>query len=75
MLLYRMECTQRLDPSSDDEDQLDDEAFRQKVFGRFVIAGNGSDCEDQTFDVYGGENKIGRDPEQSNISIDTRVTV
>ena len=69
-----MECTQRLEPISDDEDQLDEDAFRRKVFGRFVVAGNGSDCEDQSFDVFGGENKIGRDPEQSNIAIDTRVT-
>ena len=64
-----------MDPSdSDDEDQLDEEAFRRKVFGRFVVAGNGDDCEDQTFEVFGGENKIGRDPDQSNIAIDNRVT-
>jgi hypothetical protein len=66
-----MECTQRLDFSDDDDEQLDDEAFRKRVYGRFLIAG--ADDGDKSFDIFGGENKIGRDADQSNIALDTRV--
>jgi hypothetical protein len=43
------------------------------VFGRFVFLGGDGDEETAAFDIVGGENRIGRDAEQSTIVLDTRV--
>ncbi len=69
-----MDYTQRLDIQSDDDDDVLSDSFKKKVFGKFVFL----KCDDEnrgetSFDIVGGENKIGRDAEQSSIVLDTRV--
>jgi hypothetical protein len=68
-----MDATQRLcDPSDDENDvTFNLEEFEKKVFGKFVFVQQGGD--EVSFDVVGGENRIGRDSEQSRIVLDNKV--
>ena len=73
-----MDATQRLCDPSDDENDItfNLEEFEKKVFGKFVFVKQGGDENDPevSFDVFGGENRIGRDSEQSRIVLDNKVS-
>jgi hypothetical protein len=73
-----MDATQRLCEPSDDENEttFNLEEFEKKVFGKFVFVKQGGDDNadpEISFDVFGGENRIGRDSEQSRIVLDNKV--
>ena len=70
-----MESTQYLHLPSDDDDEDMSNSFRKKVFGSFVFLKSGENMEEKSFEIFGGENKIGRDAEQSSIVLDTRVRI
>ena len=69
----RMECTQALNLSTDEDDDFDTEIFRKKVFGKLLVWEVSSE-EAKTYEIFGGKNKIGRDPAQSDITIDRKVS-
>ena len=69
-----MEATQRLyDDPSDDEEEEASASFGKKVFGKFVFLKSAENEKEEIFDVHGGENRIGRDHEQSSIVLNTMV--
>jgi len=79
-----MEATQRMpgqesptDHAADDEDVYEDEN-RTVLYAKLVLEGGhaGDDRQaGEAFNVYGGENKIGRDPEECDIVIGNNVSL
>jgi len=69
-----MEATQRLHFSSEeDEDDVEKETFQTTVFGKLTVLSDRPEGHEETYDIFGGENKIGRDPDQSRIAVDNKV--
>jgi hypothetical protein len=69
-----MEATQKMNVSSEEEDDdVEREKFHTTVFGRLTVVLDPQSKIEETYDIFGGENKIGRDPEQSRIVVDNKV--
>ena len=61
-------------PDSPDDNYEDENA--SVLYGRLTVEGGAEGAEDSAqFDVYGGENRIGRDPDECNIVIHNKVGI
>ena len=69
-----MEPTQRMcaSPAPSDDSYVDENA--SVLYARLRLTGGDSGGAGETFDVFGGENKIGRDEDECNIFIPNKVS-
>ena len=60
-------------PGEEDEDNYED-ANASVLYARLTLVEEAETGGQTDFDVFGGENKIGRDPDECNIVIHNKVT-
>ena len=59
--------------SEEEEDEMERGRFHATVYGRLTVVLDNQTKTEETYEIFGGENKIGRDPEQSRIVLDNKV--